>query len=256
MQVGRGAGESQWIRETRFGTWFLSTEIWLRYVLAPAFHELARLLGPHRGSFESILDAGCGHGLALPLLEQRFHPEVLIGVDVDPNLIRRLEAVEVGRSCQLEIRAGDVTQLDVPDASMDMVFCHQTLHHLRDQEGALLEFFRVLKPGGALLLAESCRPFTRSLFVRALFRHPMGVQRSAEAYLGLVRAAHFELSPEQASTASPWWSRPDLGILARLGRPVPADPARSLVHAVAFRPSAAGISPHRAHSTSGTREMC
>ena len=83
MQVGRGAGESQWIRETRFGTWFLSTEIWLRYVLAPAFHELARLLGPHRGSFESILDAGCGHGLALPLLEQRFHPEVLIGVDVD-----------------------------------------------------------------------------------------------------------------------------------------------------------------------------
>ena len=51
------------------------------------------------------------------------------------------------------------------------------------QEQTLAEFRRLLKPGGMLLLAESCQSFTESFLVRMLFRHPHGNQQSAETFL-------------------------------------------------------------------------
>jgi ubiquinone/menaquinone biosynthesis C-methylase UbiE len=63
------------------------------------------------------------------------------------------------------------------------VFCHQTFHHIVEQEAAMAEFFRVLKPGRVLLFAESTRRYIHSLPIRLLFRHPMEVQKTAEEYI-------------------------------------------------------------------------
>jgi SAM-dependent methyltransferase len=232
------AERSRWVRETRFGTWFLGTGIWLQYVLDCAVSDLDSLLGTDRRRFRSILDAGCGHGQAFRLLEERFHPDAILGVDVDPEMVAR--ASETAGACagRVEARLGDITALELPDASVDMVFCHQTLHHVRDQERALRELHRVLEPGGVLLLAESCRRFIRSAPVRLFFRHPMEVQRSAGEHLDLLRAAGFEFGDGGVSTPYPWWSRPDLGIAEWLGRPPPRDPEPTLVEVVAFRPAA------------------
>ena len=54
------------------------------------------------------------------------------------------------------------------DASVDVVFCHQTFHHLTRQREALREFHRVLKPGGLLLFAESTRAYIESWIIRLL----------------------------------------------------------------------------------------
>lgn len=43
---------------------------------------------------------------------------------------------------------GDVTALDVPDDSVDVVHAHQVLQHLRDPVGALAEMRRVCRPAG------------------------------------------------------------------------------------------------------------
>ena len=56
---------------------------------------------------------------------------------------------------------------------MDLIFCHQTFHHLVEQERALAEFYRVLKPGGYLLFAESTEAYIDTWVIRWLFRHPM-----------------------------------------------------------------------------------
>jgi SAM-dependent methyltransferase len=114
--------------------------------------------------------------------------------------------------------------------------CHQVLHHVSDQEGVLSELFRVLRPGGLLLVAESCRAFVRSLPVRLLFRHPRGVQRSADGYRELLRATGFAFERESTSTPDPFWARPDFGLRERLGlRPAAGEAPE--VQVVARRPA-------------------
>src|SRR5262249_11804420 len=117
-----------------------------------------------------------------------------------------------------------------------MIFCHQAFHHLTDPENAAHELHRVLRPGGVLLFAESCAPFIRSLRVRMLFRHPLDVQRTAGEYLGLLRSTGFIFADENVSTAYPWWSRRDLGLL-EWGRLAPRRRRETVLNVVAFKRS-------------------
>jgi ubiquinone/menaquinone biosynthesis C-methylase UbiE len=118
-----------------------------------------------------------------------------------------------------------------------MVFCHQTLHHIIDQEGALAESFRVLKPGGVFLVAESTKAYIHSWAIRLLFRHPMHVQRTAQEYVAMVRAAGFTVAPEQISTPYLWWSRSDIGAFEWFGLPVPKEREETLVNFIAVKPA-------------------
>ena len=46
----------------------------------------------------------------------------------------------------------DVTEMEFPDASFDVVYCSHVLEHVPDDRKAMREFFRVLKPGGWAVL--------------------------------------------------------------------------------------------------------
>ena len=224
-----------WVRETSFGTWFLETKTWRHRVIRVALLDLQRLIPP-RTRYPTILDFGCGAGRALRLLDIMFRPEIVIGLDIDRDQLARAMP-EAGRCrARVSLRVGTGSRLPVPDRSIDMVFCHQTLHHLTDHDGAIHELYRVLRPGGTLLLAESCRRYIRSLPIRALFRHPMHVQKSAAEYLLLLRRIGFDVRPAAVRTPYPWWSRPDLGVLEWLGRPVHQHEP-TLLTVAAVRPS-------------------
>lgn len=216
LHVKRDAKVS-WVRETRFGRWFLTTQIWFRYVLAEATLNLKKLLQQRDCRFPRILDAGCGGGISFSLLEQYFQPKTIIALDIDEKQIRI--AFEQAKQCRCEVifEQGSAHRLDLADSSIDMVFCHQLLHHVSDQEQVLREFYRVLAPNGVVLISESCRPFIETLLIRLLFRHPMHVQKSAQEYVALIRSIGFCVEDHQVKTDVPWWSRGDLGILERLG---------------------------------------
>ena len=124
----------------------------------------------------------------------------------------------------------------MPDASFDMLFCHQTFHHIADQESAIREFYRVLRPGGVLLFAESTKRYIDSWMIRFLFRHPMEAQKTADEYIALIRQTGFDLPPQKISLPYLWWSRSDLGLLEKLGFAPPAEREETLVNAVARRP--------------------
>ncbi len=102
-------------------------------------------LGPAGGS---ILDAGCGTGGLIRRLASRHANWRWTGVDVEPL------AYELARerTAGAEIRAANVTALPLADASFDAVVSADVLYHVDDDAAALREFFRVLRPGGMVVL--------------------------------------------------------------------------------------------------------
>ena len=199
------------VPESRFGLWFLNTQTWYDYVLKIAVADLRRLMADRDGAYPVVLDAGCGHGQSLSLLTGAFRPERLIAIEHEHKVLVNAQrrAARIGPPVAL-IR-GTCAALPLRDGSVDLIFCHQTFHHVVDQEAALREFHRVLRPSGLLLFAESTRAYIESWFIRLLFRHPMQVQRCAAEYLAMLRAGGFEVAPDAVSYPYSWWSRPDLG---------------------------------------------
>ena len=169
------------VPETAFGKWFLRTETWTVHVLERALQDLERLMpataATGRRSFEVVADVGCGYGRSLPKLHQRFAPTRLIGMDIEPEMLEASSKEVAAAGINAEFICCSSSNIALPDNSVDLLFCHQTFHHLIDQEKAIEEFFRVLKPGGVLLFAESTRRYIHSWIIRLLFAHPMDVQK-------------------------------------------------------------------------------
>ncbi|MGN8345440.1 class I SAM-dependent methyltransferase [Pseudomonas sp. SMV71] len=229
-----------YVEETRFGFWFLRSHTWQHHVLRVAINDLRGLFSQPLPANPVLLDAGCGQGKSFQYLRQVFAPQHLIGVDADPHSLD-LSAEEAARQgMAVELIGSDCAQLPVPDASVDLVFCHQTFHHLVEQEKALAEFYRVLKPGGYLMFAESTEAYIDTWVIRWLFRHPMHVQKSAAQYLAMIREQGFQFEAGNVSYPYLWWSRArDFGLLERFGlrRPKPfGEREETLVNVVARKP--------------------
>jgi ubiquinone/menaquinone biosynthesis C-methylase UbiE len=230
-------GARDYVEETRFGFWFLGTETWRVHVIDRALRDLVRLMGQTLPAGRVVLDAGCGQGLSLGLLQRQFAPARLIGLDADPKALEHSRRHAEQQGIAVELREGDAQALPFESGSVDVVFCHQTLHHMVHQDDALREFHRVLAPGGWLLLAESTRAYIDSWIIRTLFRHPMDQQRSAEEYLAMLRRHGLAFTPEQVSMPYLWWSRADLGALEWFGFGLPDRREETLVNVAARKPA-------------------
>jgi ubiquinone/menaquinone biosynthesis C-methylase UbiE len=227
---------SPFIEETRFGNWFLKSNTWKIWVLCRALNDMRRMIPTGATRYPRVLDVGCGYGHSFMELAKRFLPDVIFGLDADPRLIERAGEAAANCKCTVRLHAANAAHMNLPDAEFDLVFCHQTFHHIVEQEAAMAEFFRVLKPGGVLLFAESTRSYIHSLPIRLLFRHPMEVQKTAEEYIEIIRTTGFELPKERISMPYLWWSRRDIGFFEWIGLPVPEQREETLINAVAIKP--------------------
>ncbi|MES2260675.1 MAG: class I SAM-dependent methyltransferase [Pseudomonadota bacterium] len=225
------------VPETAFGKWFLRTETWTVHVLERALADLQRLMPEGPRSYPVVADVGCGFGRSLGKLHARFAPQRLIGMDIDPEMLQASAAEAAMLKIPAEFICCSSSNITLEDNSVDLLFCHQTFHHLIDQERAIAEFFRVLKPGGVLLFAESTRRYIHSWVIRLLFRHPMDVQKTAPEYLAMVRAAGFVVPDSAVSYPFLWWSREDLGLLETALRiKPPSVREETLINLVARKP--------------------
>lgn len=105
-------------------------------------------------SGKSILDYGCGRGLAsVEYLKQGAH---VCGIDISPQYIdecNELAQAANAESGSFDFRVMDAHKLDFPDNTFDIVAGNGILHHL-DAQVALREIHRVLIPGGRVILQE------------------------------------------------------------------------------------------------------
>lgn len=88
-----------------------------------------------------VLDVGCGQGVAL---------EVFKAAGLDPLGITLGPDVEACRAKGLNVEAMDLSFLDFPDDTFDLVWCRHALEHSVFPFFTLSEMHRVLKPGGVL----------------------------------------------------------------------------------------------------------
>jgi ubiquinone/menaquinone biosynthesis C-methylase UbiE len=224
------------IPETAFGKWFLRTETWAVHVLERALEDMERLISHRDPSYPVILDVGCGWGRSFKLLHDKFSPDLIVGIDADPQMLAAAKSEAARQNLPVELYCTGSTHLPLADGMVDLVFCHQTFHHLVEQHETLAEIRRVLRPGGLLLFAESTRAYIHSWIIRLLFRHPMDVQREAAEYIDMVRRAGFQIDDRAVSYPYLWWSRADLGLTERVFGIKPArDHEETLVNLVAVR---------------------
>jgi SAM-dependent methyltransferase len=110
--------------------------------LLDRFAALVRPLGP-------AADLGCGPGQVARALHER--GLTTIGIDLAPGMIAEARRLHPG----LDFRVGDLLALDLPDESLGGIAAFYALIHVpRDRlPRALAECRRVLRPGGALLVA-------------------------------------------------------------------------------------------------------
>ncbi|MCO1655032.1 class I SAM-dependent methyltransferase [Pseudonocardia humida] len=105
---------------------------------------------------QRVLDIGCGTGNLLLALGARRPDLDLAGIDPDPKALAR--ATRKARRAGVAVRfdRGFADTLPYPDGSVDRVFSSLMLHHLDPpvKDATLAEVRRVLRPGGALVLAD------------------------------------------------------------------------------------------------------
>jgi ubiquinone/menaquinone biosynthesis C-methylase UbiE len=106
------------------------------------------LLGDVRGL--KVLDAGCGPGLYAEELVAG--GAEVVGLDASPEMVR-LASQRVGPPSTFRAHAlGDPIDW-LRDASVDAAILALVIHHVDDRVGALRELFRVLRPGGTLVVS-------------------------------------------------------------------------------------------------------
>ena len=116
-------------------------------------YEAPRLMGLVRGTADSILEIGCGQVAGARIMFDLLGPGKYVGIDLDPRMIRRAKR----RAADLpnaRFAEGDVSRLEFPDASFDLVVNFGILHHVPNWRSALAEIHRVLNSGGELLFED------------------------------------------------------------------------------------------------------
>jgi SAM-dependent methyltransferase len=114
-------------------------------------HEAVYVALRDRCAGALVLEAGCGEGYGAGMLAEV--AARVLALDLDPvtasHVARRYPGADVARA--------NLVALPVRDGSVDAVVSLQVIEHLWEQERFLRECFRVLRPGGALMVSTPNR---------------------------------------------------------------------------------------------------
>jgi ubiquinone/menaquinone biosynthesis C-methylase UbiE len=118
---------------------------WMTY--RPVHDAVLAELGPLAGG--RVLDIGCGTGQLTVRLRAAHDGATVIGCDFSAGMLERAAA----RDRAVPRVRGDACGLPFADQRFAAVVCTEAFHWFPDQDAALSEFFRILAPGGTLVVA-------------------------------------------------------------------------------------------------------
>jgi len=145
---------------------------------APALvaDAVREILQPFADRAIDVLDAGCGTGLAGPLL--RPYAQRLVGLDLSKHMLAQAQ----GRACYDELVQSDLTEhLDQHEGAYDLIAAVDTLCYFGDLREVVGASARALRPGGHLAFTvEKSEP---NAAPSGYFLHPHGRYSHTEAYV-------------------------------------------------------------------------
>lgn len=160
--------------------------------------HIVSLLKP-AGSHQ-ILDLGCGTGVLTRMIADRLDADAggkAIGIDAAAKMIRVARKKRASVNCMFEVMAAE--SLSYGDRTFDGVVSSLFFHHIQMdlKEKALSEAFRVLRPGGRLIIADMHTPTTimgalMSHTSRWFFMQPQIGENIRGVMPGLIEKAGFQ----------------------------------------------------------------
>jgi SAM-dependent methyltransferase len=181
------------------------TIMWSLYVVFFFGNALSFLYSTRQGKFiewerildglqlrgdEHVLDMGCGRGAVLTAVARRLTTGRVTGVDIwnprdqsgNAREVTERNASLEGVADRIAIETGDMRKLPFPDATFDLIVSSLAIHNISgdaDRRQATAEAYRVLKPGGRLVIAD-----IRATTVYADALRTLGAIRIARRRLG------------------------------------------------------------------------
>jgi len=184
----------QWDEEhaRKHARWAKATS---RLVDVPFARKIAESLALLNGEM-TIVDLGTGPGLLAIQLSKLLPQAKIIGIDPSSGMLKiaRENADNAGVS-NLETRMGRAEEMPLESDSADLVVTRSSLHEWEDPQKGLSEIFRVLKPGGRLMIKDYNRAWLagwkRKLF--GLFGHVDMFKFTFEEVADLLRESGFDV---------------------------------------------------------------
>jgi arsenite methyltransferase len=130
---------------------------------------------------ETVLDLGSGGGIDCFLAAKKVGPSGrVIGVDMTPEMVDRArENARKSDTANVEFRLGEIENLPIADNSVDVILSNCVINLSTDKPRVFREAFRVLRPGGRMMVSDLAlkKPL------------PQAVRESVDAYVACVAGA-------------------------------------------------------------------
>lgn len=115
----------------------------------------------------TILEVGCSSGFMLEAMQQAFPQATIIGADVVDEPLNKL-AEKMPHTPLLRF---DLVHCPLPDNSVDAIVMLNVLEHIEDDEAAIGQALRVLKPGGTLIIEVPAGPHLYDAYDKILMHY-------------------------------------------------------------------------------------
>jgi len=124
----------------------------LNYEPDPAFARRAGIIFENLNLFgdEKVLEIGCGRGFYLKTLIEIFPDLKITGIDLKEEYLST--AKKFINNEKIELLKADATKLPFKNETFDRIIASEILEHIIDDQKAISEIFRVLKPEGLVMI--------------------------------------------------------------------------------------------------------
>lgn len=177
-------------------------------------YETPRLKRLSKGAAGKVLEIGCGQGTGARIIYELFSPQRYVGIDLDPRMIARARRV-LDALPDATFVEGDVTSLEFPDSTFDLVMDFGIIHHVPNWRDALAEVHRALRPGGEFLFEElSVETWERGIGIpfKRILEHPYDEMFKKQEFVGELKALGFDVEIHENSPLSfyHFWGRAEM----------------------------------------------
>ena len=185
-------GAKRWF----FDVWssFYDLRLVQRLTYRPVHDAVVRVLRHHEP--RTLLDLGCGTGLLTRRIRREFPGTSVVGCDFSHGMLQQAEEHRHGNAWV----QGDATRLPLREGCFDTIVSTEAFHWFPDQPAAVAECFRVLAPGGRLLVAlvnPPVEPMSSAMYLGSRLVGQPFYWPTRRRMRELVQAAGFRVEEQQ-----------------------------------------------------------